>query len=46
MQALQALLVLVGRIEDINGKLLLFDGLSMEWQSVTIPKNPACTVCA
>ena len=46
MQALQALLVLVGKTEDINGKLLLFDGLSMEWQSVRIPKNPACPICA
>ena len=45
MQALEAILVLIGETESINGKLLLFDGLSMEWQSVKIPKNPACKVC-
>ncbi len=46
MQALQTLLVLMDETEDINGKLLLFDGLSMEWQSVRIPKNPACPICS
>ncbi len=45
MQALQAILVLIGESENINGKLLLFDGLAMEWQSVRIPKNPNCPVC-
>ncbi len=46
MQALQAILVLIGEIENVNGKLLLFDALNMEWQKVTIPKNPNCAVCA
>lgn len=46
MQALQAILVLIGETENINGKLLLFDGLNMEWQSVRIPKNPSCPVCS
>ena len=46
MQALQAILVLIGEEENVNGKLLLFDALSMEWQKVTIPKNPNCAVCA
>jgi adenylyltransferase/sulfurtransferase len=45
LQALQAILVLTGKSDDINGKLMLFDGLSMEWQSVRIPKNPKCPVC-
>ena len=46
MQALQAILVLIGEEENVNGKLLLFDALNMEWQKVTIPKNPNCAVCA
>ncbi len=46
MQALQAILVLIGETENINGKLLLFDALSMEWQKVSIPKNPNCAVCS
>lgn len=45
MQALQAILVLTGHAENVNGKLLLFDGLSMEWQKVQIPRNPDCDVC-
>lgn len=45
MQALQAILILTGHAENVNGKLLLFDGFSMAWQSVRIPKNPACPVC-
>ncbi len=45
MQALQAILVLTGYAENVNGKLLLFDGLSMEWQKVQIPRNPNCEVC-
>ncbi len=45
LQALQAILVLIGEGESVNGKLLLFDGLSMEWQTVKIPKNPSCEVC-
>jgi len=46
LQALQAILILIGEGESVNGKLLLFDGLSMEWQTVKIPKNPNCKVCA
>ncbi len=45
LQALQAILILIGEEEGINGKLLLFDGFSMEWRSVKIPKNPKCAVC-
>ena len=46
MQALQAILVLIGEEDNVNGKLLLFDALNMEWQKVSIPKNPNCAVCA
>ena len=46
LQALQAILVLTGKSENVNGKLMLFDGLNMEWQSVRIPKNPNCPVCS
>ena len=45
MQALQTILILIGQQEQLKGKLLLFDGLSMEWQKVQIPKNPNCAVC-
>ena len=45
MQALQAILILTGHAENVNGKLLLFDGLSMVWQKVQIPRNPKCACC-
>jgi adenylyltransferase/sulfurtransferase len=46
MQALQTLLLLSGQGEEMVSRLLLFDALSMEWQSVRLPKNPNCPVCA
>ena len=46
MQALQTLLLLAGLGEELVNRLLLFDALSMEWQGVTLPKNPNCPVCA
>ncbi len=45
MQALQAILVLVGETKDLIGKLLLFDAYIMEWRSIHIKKNPYCKVC-
>lgn len=45
MQALQAILILMGKGENLAGKLLLFDGLNMEWQTVKVPKNLNCSVC-
>ena len=46
MQAVQTLLLLAGQGEEMVSRLLLFDALSMEWQSVRLPKNPNCPVCA
>lgn len=46
MQALNALLILIGETEQLVGKLLLFDGLAMQWQQVQIPKNSKCPVCS
>ena len=45
MQALQTLLILTGHGEPLIGRLLLLDAASMEWQVVTLPRNPACPVC-
>jgi len=46
MQALQAILILIGEPDKVNGKLMLFDGFAMEWQTVKVPKNSHCTVCS
>ena len=45
MQAVQTLLLLAGQGETMVNRLLLFDALSMEWQGVTLPKNPNCPAC-
>ena len=46
MQALQTLLILAGQGEAMVNRLLLFDAYAMEWQAVTLPKNPDCPACA
>ena len=46
MQAVQTLLILAGQGEEMVNRLLLFDALAMQWQSVTLPKNSKCPVCS
>ncbi len=44
-QAAEALKVLIGCGETLAGRLLLLDGLAMEWRSISVPRDPHCTVC-
>jgi len=44
-QAAEALKILAGTGETLNGKLLMLDALSMQWRSVRLRKDPACPVC-
>lgn len=44
-QAAEALKVLTGTGQTLNGKLLMLDALSMQWRSVRLRKDPACPVC-
>ena len=46
MQALHALLILLGETAAIEGKLILFDGFNMMWQEVNIPRKPQCPCCS
>jgi len=46
MQAAEALKLISGAGETAVGRLLLLDGLTMEWRSVRFGKDPQCTVCA
>jgi molybdopterin/thiamine biosynthesis adenylyltransferase len=46
MQAAEALKLLMGIGEPLSGRLLLLDGLRMEWTSIKIARNDACPVCA
>jgi molybdopterin/thiamine biosynthesis adenylyltransferase len=46
MQAAEALKVVLGVGRTLKGRLLMLDGRSMEFQEITIPRNPHCPVCA
>ena len=45
VQAAEALKLLAGCGEPLAGRLLLLDGLAMEWRSISIPRDPDCPVC-
>lgn len=44
-QALEAMKLLMGIGDSLVGRLLLLDGLTMEWQIMRLKKNPACPSC-
>ena len=46
LQAAEALKLLTGAGESLNGRLLMFDALRAEWRSVRVRKDPDCAVCA
>ncbi len=46
MQAAEALKLIAGCGRTLAGRLLLLDGLAMEWRSVGFGPDPACPVCA
>jgi molybdopterin-synthase adenylyltransferase len=45
VQAAETLKILLDIGQTLNGSLLLLDGLSMEWRSIKLNKDPACIVC-
>ena len=45
IQALETLKVLMEVGEVLKGRLLLLDGLHMEWHNMRFQKDPACPVC-
>ena len=45
VQALEALKVLAGIGEPLRGRLLMLDGLRMEWHSMRFKRDPHCPVC-
>jgi adenylyltransferase/sulfurtransferase len=46
MQALEAIKVLVGMSDTLVGRLLVFDGKSMQWQTLKLKRDTFCAVCA
>jgi adenylyltransferase/sulfurtransferase len=45
IQALEAMKLIMGIGETLTGRLLLLDGLSMEWSTMNLRRNPACPTC-
>lgn len=45
-QAAEALKLLMGIGESLQGRLLLLDALSMEWRTIRLRKDATCSVCA
>ena len=43
-QAAEALKLVAGIGESLNGRLLLLDALAMEWRTVRLKRDPACAV--
>jgi adenylyltransferase/sulfurtransferase len=46
IQAAEALKLLAGVGETLKGRLLMLDALAMQWRTVRLARDPACTVCA
>ena len=44
-QAAEALKLLMGIGDSLQGRLLLLDALAMEWRTIKLGKDPACSVC-
>ncbi|GAP05837.1 dinucleotide-utilizing enzyme [Anaerolinea thermolimosa] len=46
IQATETIKLILGIGESLVGRLLLYDALTMSFQSVQLKKNPACKVCS
>ncbi|OIQ78567.1 molybdopterin-synthase adenylyltransferase [mine drainage metagenome] len=44
-QAAEAMKLMLGVGESLQGRLLLLDVLAMEWRSIRLGRDPACSVC-
>jgi molybdopterin/thiamine biosynthesis adenylyltransferase len=44
--ALMAIRAIVGIGEDVAGNLFLFDGISLDWRKISLPKDPNCRTCS
>ena len=45
IQATETMKLIMGLGTTLQGRLLLFDVMSMEWHSAILPKDPGCPVC-
>ncbi len=45
VQAIETLKIITGIGDDLSGRLVLFDGLSMEWNEIQLMQSPDCPIC-
>jgi molybdopterin/thiamine biosynthesis adenylyltransferase len=45
MQALEAIKLIINIGECLQGRLLIIDGLAMQFNTLRLKKNPHCVVC-
>lgn len=46
MQAGEAIRLIAEGRSPVAGRLMLFDARAMEWQTMDVPRNPQCPLCA
>ena len=46
VQALEVLNLLLKTGDGLSGRLLVLDGIAMEWQTISLPRNPDCPACS
>lgn len=46
IQALEAMKLIMNIGDTLTGRLLLLDGLTMEWDTMKLRKNPSCPTCS
>jgi adenylyltransferase/sulfurtransferase len=46
LQALEAIKLVTGVGDSLVGRLLLFDGLKLQFREITLSKDPDCAVCS
>jgi len=46
MQAIETIKVITGAGQDLGARLILLDGLNMDWNAVKLVKSPDCPVCS
>ena len=45
MQAMEAIKLIAGIGEPLNGRLVVFDALTANWRSMKVARDPGCPVC-
>lgn len=46
LQATEVLKMITGIGKTLNGRLMIFDGLTMEWRTMKLRRDPECPVCS